>query len=44
MEWFRQALACLVELAVPGIALSPKGAAFLHDVETGIAQSMQDME
>jgi hypothetical protein len=44
MEWFRQALACLVELAVPGIALSPKGAAFLHDVETGIAQSMQDLE
>ena len=44
MEWFRQALACLVELAVPGIALSQKGAAFLHDVETGIAQSMQDLE
>jgi hypothetical protein len=44
MEWFRQALACLVELAVPGIALSAKGAAFLHDVETGIAQSMQDLE
>jgi hypothetical protein len=44
MEWFRQALACLVELAVPGIALSAKGAAFLHDVETGIAQAMQDLE
>jgi hypothetical protein len=44
MEWFRQALACLVELAVPGIALSAKGAAFLQDVETGIAQSMQDLE
>jgi hypothetical protein len=44
MEWFRQALACLVELAVPGIALSPRGAAFLHDVETGIAQSVQDLE
>jgi hypothetical protein len=44
MEWFRQALACLVELAVPGIALSPRGAAFLHDVETGIGQAMQDLE
>lgn len=44
MEWFRQALACLVELAVPGIALSPRGAAFLHDVEMGIEQSMQDLE
>ncbi len=44
MEWFRQALACLVELAVPGIALSPKGAAFLHDVEEGIRLSMQDLE
>jgi hypothetical protein len=28
MEWFRQALVCLVELAVPGIALSDKGGAF----------------
>ena len=44
MEWFRQALACLVELAVPGIALSSKGAAFLRDVEIGIAQAMQDLE
>lgn len=44
MEWFRQALACLVELAVPGIALSPRGAAFLHDVEMGIEQSVQDLE
>jgi hypothetical protein len=44
MDWFRQALACLVELAVPGIALSAKGAAFLHDVETGIAQALQDLE
>jgi len=44
MEWFRQALACLVELAVPGIALSAKGAAFLHDVEVGIEQSIQDLE
>jgi hypothetical protein len=44
MEWFRQALACLVELAVPGIALSANGAAFLHDVETGIAQALQDLE
>ncbi len=44
MEWFRQALACLVELAVPGIALSARGAAFLHDVETGIQQAMQDLD
>jgi hypothetical protein len=44
MEWFRQALACLVELAVPGIALSEKGAAFLHDIEVGIRQSQQDLE
>jgi hypothetical protein len=44
MEWFRQAMACLVELAVPGIALSAKGAAFLHDVEVGIEQAIQDLE
>ena len=44
MEWFRQALNCLVELAVPGIALSAKGAAFLEDVAVGIEQSMQDLE
>jgi hypothetical protein len=44
MEWFRQALACVVELAVPGIALSPKGAAFLNDVQVGISQSLQDLE
>jgi hypothetical protein len=44
MEWFRQALACLVELAVPGIALSGKGAAFLRDVETGIRQAMDDAD
>ena len=43
-EWFRQALSCLVELAVPGIALTPRGAAFLHDVEMGIAQSVQDLD
>jgi hypothetical protein len=43
MEWFRQALACLVELAVPNIALSERGAAFLNDVEEGIRQSMQDL-
>ena len=42
-EWFRQALACLVELAAPGIALSTRGAAFLHDVEMGIDQSVQDL-
>ena len=44
IEWFRQALACLVELAVPGIALSPRGVAFLRDVELGIEQAMQDAE
>jgi hypothetical protein len=44
MEWFRQALACLVELAVPGIALSEKGGDFLRDVQTGIEQSLQDLE
>lgn len=44
MEWFRQALVCLVELAVPGIALSAKGAAFLHDVRVGIEQSLGDLE
>ncbi len=43
MEWFRQALVCLVELAVPGIALSDKGAAFLRDVQTGIDQSLSDL-
>jgi hypothetical protein len=43
-EWFRQSLACLVELAVPGIALSARGAAFLHDVEVGIAQAIQDLD
>jgi hypothetical protein len=43
MDWFRQALSCLVELAVPGIALSAKGAAFLRDVEVGIAQALQDL-
>jgi hypothetical protein len=42
-EWFRQSLSCLVELAVPNIALSPRGAAFLHDVEMGIEQSVQDL-
>jgi hypothetical protein len=42
-EWFRQSLSCLVELAVPNIALSPRGAAFLHDVEMGIDQSVQDL-
>jgi len=43
MEWFRQALVCLVELAVPGIALSDKGGSFLHDVQTGIEQSLGDL-
>jgi hypothetical protein len=42
-EWFRQSLSCLVELAVPNIALSPRGAAFLHDVAMGIDQSVQDL-
>jgi hypothetical protein len=44
MEWFRQALACLVELAVPGIALSSQGGAFLRDVQVGIEQSLQDLD
>jgi len=44
MEWFRQALQCLVELAVPGIALSDKGGAFLRDVQLGIEQSLGDLE
>ena len=43
MEWFRQTLACLVELAVPGIALSGKGGAFLRDLQVGIEQSLQDL-
>ncbi|MCD2519512.1 hypothetical protein LQ564_24720 [Massilia sp. G4R7] len=43
MEWFRQALVCLVELAVPGIALSDKGGAFLRDVQLGIEQSLGDL-
>lgn len=44
MEWFRQALVCLVELAVPGIALSDKGGAFLRDVQLGVEQSLGDLE
>ena len=44
MEWFRQALVCLVELAVPGIALSNEGGAFLRDVRVGIEQSLGDLE
>jgi hypothetical protein len=44
MEWFRQTLACLIELAVPGIALSERGGAFLHDVQVGIEQSLGDLE
>jgi hypothetical protein len=44
MEWFRQTLACLVELAVPGIALSERGGAFLRDVQAGIEQSLGDLE
>jgi hypothetical protein len=44
MDWFRQTLACLVELAVPGIALSAKGGAFLRDVEEGIRQSLSDLD
>ena len=44
MEWFRQTLVCLVELAVPGIALSEQGGAFLRDVQLGIEQSLGDLE
>jgi hypothetical protein len=44
MDWFRQTLACLLELAVPGIALSEKGGAFLRDVQEGIRQSLSDLD
>ena len=44
MEWFRQTLTCLVELAVPGIALSERGGSFLRDVQAGIEQSLGDLE
>jgi hypothetical protein len=44
MEWFRQALVCLVELAAPSIALSGKAGAFLRDVQEGVAQSLGDLE
>ena len=44
MAWFRQTLACLVELAVPGIALSEQGGAFLRDVRDGIELSLGDLE
>lgn len=44
MEWFRQTLVCLVELAVPGIALSEQGGAFLRDVQLGVEQSLGDLE
>jgi hypothetical protein len=44
MDWFRQTLTCLLELAVPGIALSDKGGAFLRDVEDGIRQSLSDLD
>lgn len=38
--WFREMLACLVELAVPNAGLTPRGAAFLKDVQVGIADSI----
>ena len=44
MDWFRQTLMCLVELAVPGIALSSQGGAFLRDLQLGIEQSLGDLE
>jgi hypothetical protein len=44
VDWFRQTLVCLVELAVPGIALSDQGGAFLRDVQLGIEQSLGDLE
>ncbi|WP_305820976.1 hypothetical protein [Massilia brevitalea] len=40
--WFRPMLACLLELAAPSLALSSAGAAFLRDVEEGVAQSIAD--
>lgn len=44
MEWYRQTLVSLVELAVPSIALSDKGGAFLRDVQFGVEQSLGDLE
>lgn len=44
MEWFRQTLVSMVELAVPSIALSDKGGAFLRDVQFGVEQSLGDLE
>jgi hypothetical protein len=44
MEWFRQALVCLVELAAPSIALSDKGGEFLRDVRLGVEQALGDLE
>ncbi len=44
MEWFRQTLVALVELAVPSIALSNKGGAFLREVRFGVEQSLGDLE
>jgi hypothetical protein len=44
MEWFRQALVCLVELAAPSIALSDKGGEFLRDVQLGVEQALGDLE
>jgi hypothetical protein len=44
MEWFRQALVCLVELAAPSIALSEKGGEFLRDVRVGVEQALGDLE
>lgn len=44
MEWFRQTLVCLVELAAPSIALSDQGGAFLRDLQRGVEQSLGDLE
>lgn len=44
MEWFRQTLVCLVELAAPSIALSDQGGAFLRDVQRGVEQSLGDLQ
>ncbi|MEX5747755.1 hypothetical protein [Massilia sp. X63] len=44
MEWFRQTLVCLVELAAPSIALSDQGGAFLRDLQRGVEQSLGDLQ
>lgn len=44
IEWCRNMLSCLVELAVPNAVLSKEGSGFLVDVQVGITQSMDDAD